>query len=103
MELFRSKPVTAPDPPPRGAYRPDSPLHARENCAQCARMRKAESRNARVTGAAGPRTSGLPARRAAPGAWPKSAAGRLAGPARTVILAVAVCTVLSAVLAFSLT
>ncbi|MGW0550326.1 hypothetical protein [Streptomyces altiplanensis] len=66
-------------------------------------MRKAESRNAHVTGAAGPSTSGLPTRRTAPGAWPRSAVGRLAGPARTVILAVAVCTVLSAVLAVSLT
>ncbi|MGW0564001.1 hypothetical protein ACWDZ4_26175 [Streptomyces sp. NPDC003016] len=102
MELFSSKPVTAPDPPLRGAYRPDSPLHAREGCVQCGRMRKAEARNTYAAGAAGPGTSRLSAHRTEPGAWPESAVDRLAGPARTVILAVAVCTILSAMLAVSL-
>ncbi|GAA2936687.1 hypothetical protein [Streptomyces enissocaesilis] len=102
MELFSSKPVTAPGPPPRGAYRPDSPLHAREGCVQWVRTRQAEARNTHATGAAGPGTSRLPAHRTVPGAWPKPAVDRLAGPARTVILAVAVCTILSAMLAVSL-
>ncbi len=102
MKLFSGKPVTAPDSPLRGAYRPDSPLHVREGCVQCVRMRKAENQNTHVTGAAGPSTSRFSANRTAPGAWPKSAVDRLAGPARTVILAVAVCTILSAMLAVSL-
>lgn len=98
MEIFSSEPMPAPQTSPLGAYWLNSPPHARDGCPRCLRMGRAGGQNTHVTAATGP-----PAHRTAPQTSPKSAAGRLAVPARMVIVAVAVCTVLSAMLAVALT
>ncbi|WP_028812593.1 hypothetical protein [Streptomyces flavidovirens] len=101
MEIFSSESMPAPRTSPLGAHWLNSPPHASDGCPRCLRMGRAGGQKTHVTAA-----TGSPARRTAPQTSPKSAASRLAVlavPARMVIVAVAVCTVLSAMLAVALT
>jgi hypothetical protein len=97
MEAFSNDPVPEFGASLLGAYWLDSPLHGGGgDCVWCAQMREGSNTSTpHATAAVEPE---LAAKGSVPGVWPRSAGGRLAGPVRLVMLSVAVCTVVSAML-----